>query len=115
MAMGFCTSGSEAKTEIWNPGGPLIFASVSAGGVKMWLGASVLNGVGKGVFVCWVAAKLRPLKQTIAIARNRRRLGCITLTIGGGKTIVQYYCNRSLRKCQPEWIWTGQNFKKYID
>src|SRR3954452_20336258 len=47
MAIGFCTSGSEAASETLKPGGALILASEPDGLGRMWLGSSVLKGVGK--------------------------------------------------------------------
>src|SRR6185436_15026858 len=46
MAMGFCTSGSVAKTVALKPGGSRIFAAASLAGIGFDLSGSELYGVG---------------------------------------------------------------------
>ena len=48
MEIGFCTSGSLAKTLTLNPSGTFIFAAASAAGIGEDLSGSLLYGVGKG-------------------------------------------------------------------
>src|SRR5450432_1771459 len=71
MAMGFWTSGSEARIEMLKPGSALILARASAGGVRIWLGSSVLNGVGNGELL--VAPHAIPHGDSAASANARRR------------------------------------------
>src|SRR5207302_3438356 len=47
MAMGFCTSGSAAKTVALKPGGSRIFATASAAGIGPDWSGSELYGTGK--------------------------------------------------------------------
>src|SRR3989442_11125769 len=47
MAMGFCTSGSAAKTVALKPGGSRIFAAASLAGIGLAFPGSELYGTGK--------------------------------------------------------------------